>query len=168
MLGLLAVRRLSLVVESGSYSLLRWTGVSLQGLLLLWSMSFRAHGLKVVLQGLSCPAVCGILVPRLGIEPVSPAKQKQYPAVDVTGDRSKVQCCKEQYCIGTWNVRSMNQGKLEVVKQEMARVNIDILGISELKWTGMGEFNSDDHYIYYCGQESLRRNGVAIMVNKRV
>ena len=62
----------------------------------------------------------------------------------------------------------MNQGKLEVVKQEMARVNIDILGISELKWTGMGEFNSDDHYIYYCGQESLRRNGVAIMVNKRV
>ena len=62
----------------------------------------------------------------------------------------------------------MNQGKLEVVKQEMARVNIDLLGISELKWTGMGEFNSDDHYIYYCGQESLRRNGVAIMVNKRV
>ena len=74
-------------------------------------------------------------------------QQKQYPAVDVTGDRSKVQCCKEQYCIGTWNVRSMNQGKLEVVKQEMARVNIDILGISKLKWTGMGEFNSDDHYI---------------------
>ena len=65
-------------------------------------------------------------------------------------------------------VRSMNQGKLEVVKQEMARVNVDILGISELKWTGMGEFNSDDHYIYYCGQESLRRNGVAIMVNKKV
>ena len=62
----------------------------------------------------------------------------------------------------------MNQGKLEVVKQEMARVNVDILGMSELKWTGMGEFNSDDHYIYYCGQESLRRNGVAIMVNKRV
>ena len=84
----------------------------------------------------------------------------------MAGDRSKVQCYKEQYCIGTWNVRSMNQGKLEVVKQEMARVNIDILGISELKRTGMGEFNSDDHYIYYCGQESLRRNGVAIMVNK--
>ena len=95
-------------------------------------------------------------------------KQKQYPAVDVTGDRSKVRCCKEQYCIGTWNVRSMNQGKLEVVKQEMARVNVDILGISKLKWTGMGEFNSDDHYIYYCGQESLRRNGVAITANKRV
>ena len=74
----------------------------------------------------------------------------------------------EQYCIGTWKVRSVNQGKLEVVKQEMARVNIDILRISKLKWTGMGEFNSDDHYIYYCGQESLRRNGVAIMVNKRV
>ena len=99
-----------------------------------------------------------------GMEP----KQKQYPAVDVTGDRSKVQCCKEQYGIGTWNVRSTNQGKLQVVKQEMARVNVDILGISELKWTGMGEFNSDDHFIYYSGQESLRRNGVAIMVNKRV
>ena len=86
----------------------------------------------------------------------------------MTGDGSKVQCYKEQYGIRTWNVRSMNQGKLEVVKQVMARVNIDILGISELKWTGMGEFNSDDHYIYYCGQESLRRNGVAITVNKRV
>ena len=73
-----------------------------------------------------------------------------------------------QYGIGTWNVRSMNQDKLEVVKQEMTRVNIDILGISELRWTGMGEFNSDDHYIYYCGQESLRRNEVAIIVNKRV
>ena len=95
-------------------------------------------------------------------------KKKKYPVVDVTGDRSKVQCCKEQYCIGTWNVRSINQGKLEEVKQEMSRVNVDILGISELRWTGMGEFNSDDHYIYYCGQESLRRNGVAIMVNKRV
>ena len=81
---------------------------------------------------------------------------------------SKVRCCKEQYCIGTWNLRSMNQGTLEVVKQEMARVNVDILGISKLKWTAMGEFNSDDHYIYYCGQEYLRRNGVAIMVNKRV
>ena len=78
-------------------------------------------------------------------------KQKQYPVVDVTGDGSKVQCFKEQYCIGTWNVRSINQGKLEVVKQEMARVNVDILGISELKWTEMGDFNSDDHYIYYCG-----------------
>ena len=75
---------------------------------------------------------------------------------------------QEQYCIGTWNVRSINQGKLEVVKQEMARVNIDILGINELRWTTMGEFNSDDRYIYYCGQESLRRNGVAIIVNKRV
>ena len=78
-----------------------------------------------------------------GMEP----KQKQYPAVDVTGDGSKVRCCKEQYSIGAWNVRSMNQGKLEVVKQEMARVNINILGISKLKWTRMGEFNSDDHYI---------------------
>ena len=67
--------------------------------------------------------------------------------MDVTGVKSKVRCCKEQYCIGTWNVRSMNQGKLEVVKQEMATVNIDILGISEIKWRGMGEFNSDDHHI---------------------
>ena len=99
-----------------------------------------------------------------GMEP----KQKQYSVVDVTGNRRKVQCCKEQYCIGTWNVRSMNQGKLEVVKQVMVRVNIDILGISKLKWTAMGEFNSDDHYIYYQGQESLRRNGVVIIVNKRV
>ena len=87
--------------------------------------------------------------------------------MDVTGDGNKVQCGKEQYCIRTWNVRSMNQGKLEVVKQEMARVNVGISGISKLKWTGMGEFNSDDHYIYYCGQASLRRNGVAIIVNKR-
>ena len=88
--------------------------------------------------------------------------------MDVTGDRRKVQCYTEQYCIGTSNVRSMNQGKLKVVKQEMAGVNVNILGISEVKWTGMGEFNSDDHYIYYCGQESLRRNRVAIMVNKKV
>ena len=96
------------------------------------------------------------------------SKQKQHPGVDVTGDGSKVECCKEQYCIGTWNVRSMNQGKLEVVKQDNTRVNVDILGVSKLKWTGMGEFNSDDHYIYYSRQESLRRNGVAIIVNKRV
>ena len=88
--------------------------------------------------------------------------------MDVTGDGSKVQCCKEQNCSGTWHARSMNQGKWEVVKQEMARVNIDILGISELKWTGMGEFNSYDHYIYNCGQESLGINGVAIIINKRV
>ena len=92
--------------------------------------------------------------------------KKQYPAVDVTADRSNVQCCKEQYCIGTWNVRA---GSKQIGSgQQMARVNIDILGISKLRLTGMGEFNSDDHYIYYCGQESLRRNGAAIMVNKRV
>ena len=95
-------------------------------------------------------------------------KQKHHPVVDVTGDGKKVRCCKQQYCIGTWNVSSMNQCKLEVVTQEMARVNVDILGISELKWTGMGEFNSEDHYIYHCGQESFRRNGVAIIINKRV
>ena len=99
-----------------------------------------------------------------GMEP----KQKQHPVVDGTCDRSKIRCCKEQYSTGSWNVRSMNQGKLEVVKQEMARVNIDIRGINELRWTGMGEFNSHDHYIYYCGQESLTRNGVVIVVNKRV
>ena len=86
----------------------------------------------------------------------------------VTGDGSKVQCCKEKYCIGTWNVMSMNQGKLEVFRQEMARVNIDILGINELKWTRMGKFNSEDHYIYYYGQQSLRKNGLALIVNKRV
>ena len=86
-----------------------------------------------------------------GMEP----KPKQHPVVDVTGDRTKIRCCKQQYCIGTWNVRSMNQGKLEMVKQEMARVNTDILGISKLKWTRMGEFNSDGHYIDYGGQESL-------------
>jgi len=95
-------------------------------------------------------------------------KQKQYPVVHVTDDGSKVQHCKEQYSIGIWNVRPMNQGKPEVVKWEMARVNIDILGISELNWTGVGEFTSDDHYLYYCEQESLRRNGVAFIVNKIV
>ena len=99
-----------------------------------------------------------------GMEP----KQNQHLVMDGTGDRSKVRCCKEQYRIGTWNVRSTNQGKLEVVKQEKIRVNIGLLGTSELKGTGMGEFNSDDHYIYYCGQESLRRNGVAMIVKKRV
>ena len=87
-------------------------------------------------------------------------KPKNTQVVDVTGDGSKVRYCKQQYCIGTWNVRSMNQGKLEVVKQEMERVNVNILGISKVKWTEMGEFNSDDDYIYYCGQESLRRNRV--------
>ena len=95
-------------------------------------------------------------------------KWKQCPLMDVTVDGSKVWCYKEQYCIGTQNVRSMNQSKLEVVKQEMATVNTDILRVSELKWSRMGKFNSDDHYIYYCGQESLRRNGVILIVNKRV
>ena len=95
-------------------------------------------------------------------------KQKQHQAVDVTGDGSKVQCYTEQYCIGTRNVMSTNQDKLKMVKQEMARVNSNILGISELNWTGMGEFNSDDQYIYYCRQESLRRNGIDFIVNKRV
>ena len=93
-------------------------------------------------------------------------KGKGHQVVDVSGAESKVQCYKEQYCIGIWNVRSMNQGKLEMVKQ--ARVNINILGISEQKWIRMGKFNSNDHYIYYCGQESLRRNKVALKVSKRV
>ena len=95
-------------------------------------------------------------------------KQKQCSVVHVTDDGSKVRHCKEQYCIGIWNVKSMNEGKLEVVKWEMVRVNIDILGINELNWTGVGEFTSDDHYLYYCGQESLRRNGVAFIANKIV
>jgi len=95
-------------------------------------------------------------------------KRKWYPVVDVSGGESKVQCCKKQYCIGTWNVRSMNQGKLEVVEWEMTSVNINILGISELKWMGMGEFNSDDQYIYHYGRESLWRNGVALIVSKRL
>ena len=80
---------------------------------------------------------------------------QQYAVMDVTGDRSKVRCCKEQYCIGTWNVRSMNQAKLEAIEQKMARVNVDILGISGLKWTGMGEFNSDDHYLLLWGKNPL-------------
>ena len=84
-------------------------------------------------------------------------KQKQYPVVDVTGDGSKVRCCKEQHCIGTWDIRCMNQGKLEVVKQEMARVNVDLLGISELKWMGMGEFNSDDNISTSLGKNSLEK-----------
>ena len=96
------------------------------------------------------------------------SQTKTTPRCGYDADGSKVRCYKEQYCIGTWNVRSMNEGKLKVVKQEMARVNIDILEISELKWTGRGEFNSDDHYIYYCRQESLRRNGVALIIKKRV
>ena len=88
--------------------------------------------------------------------------------MDVSGGESKVQCYKEQYCIGSKNIRSMNQGKLDKVKQEMVTLNTDILGISELKWTQMKKFNSDDHYIHYCGQESLRRNGVAFIISKRV
>jgi len=84
----------------------------------------------------------------------------------VSGGESNTWGCKEQYCIGTRNVRSMNQGESDVVRQGMARVNIDILGISELKWVGMGGFNSDDHAIYYCRQKPLRRNGVALRVNK--
>ena len=94
--------------------------------------------------------------------------KQQHPIVDVTGDGSTVWFYNEQHCIGTWNVRFMNQGKLEMLKQGMERVNVNILGVSELKWTWMGKFNTDDHYIYYCWQESRRRNGVAIIVKKRV
>ena len=81
--------------------------------------------------------------------------KEQHPAVDVIGNGSKVRCYEEQYCVGTWNVRSMNQGKLEVVKQETTRMNVNILGISELKWTEMGKFNSDDHYINYLDKNPL-------------
>ena len=92
------------------------------------------------------------------------AKAKQHPVVDVTGDRSKVLCCKQHRNL---ECQVHESRQTEVVKQEMVRVNVDILVISELKWTGMGEFNSDDDYIYYCGQDSLRRNGVTTIVNRR-
>ena len=98
---------------------------------------------------------------------VSGSKWKELSAVDVSGGKSKLQCYKKQYCIRTKNAGSMNRGKFDTVTQEMTRVNTDILGISKLKWKGMGEFNSDDHYIYYCGQEQLRRNGVVHVVIKR-
>ena len=96
----------------------------------------------------------------------SESKQKQCPVTNVIHDGNKLRYCKKQYCKGTWNVRPKNQGKLDVVKQEMPRINIEILEINELKWMRTGKFNSDDHYIYYCGQESLRRNGLALTVNK--
>ena len=99
---------------------------------------------------------------------VAGPKQKQRSVVGVSGGESKVQCCKKQCCVGTWNIRSMNQDKLDVVKQKMVRANIRILVISVVKWMGMSEFNSEDHYIYYSGQQSLVRNGVALTVNKRV
>ena len=93
-------------------------------------------------------------------------KQKWHSIVDGSGDEAKIQCCKEQYCIGTWNVSSMSQGKLDVIKREIVRINLNILGISEIKWTRMGEFNWDDLYIYYCGQESHRNNWVTLIINK--
>ena len=98
------------------------------------------------------PEISGEITPEN--EEMEP-KQKQHPVVHVTGDGSKIRCYKQQYCIGTWNVRCMNQGKLEVVKQEMARMNTGLLGVSELKWPRTGEFNSNDHFIYYCGQNHL-------------
>ena len=103
-----------------------------------------------------------------GKNEVAGPKREKHSAVDVFGGESKVRCCKEQCCTGTWNLRSMNQGKLDMIKQKMVKVNIDTLGISELKRTGMGELSSDDHYIYYCGNKSLRRNGVALIVNRRI
>ena len=95
-------------------------------------------------------------------------KRKGYSVVDVSGDENKIWCCKEQYFMGTWNIRSMNQGKLDMVKQDMVRININILGSSELRWMGMGKFNSNDRYIYYCGQESQRSNGVILIINKGI
>ena len=100
------------------------------------------------------------------IEAAGP-NQKWHSVVDMSGDESKIQCCKEQYCIRTWNVRSMNQDKLDMIKREMVRVNINILGISELKWTRIHEFSSDDHYFNNCGQESHRRNQVALIINQK-
>ena len=93
---------------------------------------------------------------------VAGPKQKWHSGLDVSGGEGKILCYKQQHCIRTWNDRSMNQGKLDLVKQEMARVNINTVGISELKWAGMGDFNSDIHYVHYCGQESHRRIGVAL------
>ena len=97
---------------------------------------------------------------------VAGPKQIQHLVFHVFGDKRKIWCCQEEYCLETWNVRSPNQGKLDVVKQDMVRININILGITKLKWTGMGEFNSDDHCIYYYEQESHRRNGVALIINQ--
>ena len=132
----------------------------------LWAMLCRATQDEWVIVGVLTK--CGPLEKGLANHFSILAWRTPHPVVDVTGDGSKVWCCEEQYCIRTWNVRCMNQGELEVVKQEIARVNIDILGISELKCIGMGKFNSDDHYIYYYREESLRRNGVVIIVNERV
>ena len=99
-----------------------------------------------------------------GMEP----KQKEHLVVEVTGNGSKIRCCKEQYCMGTWNVRSVNQGKLEVVKQEKARGNIDILGISDLKWTEMGKFIQMTIVSSTMGKNTLEKNGVVLIVNKRI
>ena len=132
----------------------------------LWAMLCRATQDEWVIVGVLTQ--CGPLEKGMANHFSILAWRTPHPVVDVTGDGSKVWCCEEQYCIRTWNVRCMNQSELEVVKQEIARVNIDILGISELKCIGMGKFNSDDHYIYYYREESLRRNGVVIIVNERV
>ena len=101
-----------------------------------------------------------------GIDDVAGSKPKGRPATDMSRVKMKVRCCKELHTIETWNVRTMNQGKIDVVKAEMSRLNINILGISEIKWTGMGHFTSDEHQIFYCGHETQRRNGMAIIVNK--
>ena len=132
----------------------------------LWAMLCRATQDEWVIVGVLTK--CGPLEKGMANHFSILAWRTPHPVVDVTGDGSKVWCCEEQYCIRTWTVRCMNQGELEVVKQEIARVNIDILGISELKCIRMGKFNSDDHYIYYYREESLRRNGVVIIVNERV
>ena len=96
------------------------------------------------------------------------AKVEMMPSCGCVWCETKVRCCKEQHCIRTWNVRFVNQSKLDVVKQETERVNSNILGISELKWTEIVEFNSDDHYIYNCEQESSKRNRIALRVNRRI
>ena len=100
-------------------------------------------------------------------QPQRQPSERRWTLMGPSGGKSKVGCCRKQYCIGTWNVKSVNQGKLDIVKQEIEIMSINMLGISELKWTRKGKFNSDDHNIYYCGQEFFRRNGVTLIVNKR-
>ena len=102
---------------------------------------------------------------RHGIDDVAGSEPKRSLVTDVSRVEMKVQCCKKSHTVETWNVRTMNQGKLDVVKAEMSRLNISMLGISDIKWTDMGHFTSDEHQIFYCGHETQRRNGVATIVN---
>ena len=160
-------------VYSNSYPLSRWCHPVISSSVILFShlQSFPASGSFPMSQffassGQTREEQRAITNSSRKNEVAGP-KQKCCSVVDGSGGESNVQCCKEQYWIGSWSVKSMNQGKLDIVKQQIARVNIDILGICEWKWTRMGKFNSDDHYIYYWVQEYLKRNGVALKVIKR-